>query len=196
MSAEIFSINFIRSEFVPYRVRRVAVYFVLIYLITNLVFTVWLFASAFSSSVQWHWLRSKLQAQTQAVTPSGVAGPDVELMHERMVQELNRFNAVVHLTAQRFPVASKLAGIAETIPPRTWIQNLAASRDQRSLKIQALYLIDPKKPYDLPAKGWVQALKADPRFNQGLKRLELGTSSRTTQGDTKLFSFELLAEWK
>lgn len=188
MSSEIFSINFIRSEFVPYRVRRIAVYVILAYLAANLAFTALLVGSGIFSSIEGRWLKATLSHPS----PS----EDIDSLYARMVGQLNQFNSVTHFMKQRFPVAPKLTALAETLPARTWIQNLAANRESRTLKVQAIYLIDPAKPYDLPSKGWVEALKKNPHFNQGLKRLELGPSSRTARGEAKLFFFELVAEWQ
>ena len=63
------------------------------------------------------------------------------------------------------------------------------------MTIQAAYLIDPEHPYELPATPWIQALKADPQFGVNLKRLDLQSSSRKTQGRSELFLFTLSAEW-
>ena len=64
------------------------------------------------------------------------------------------------------------------------------------MTVHAVYLIDPNRPYELPAKEWIEALRTDPRFREGLTRLELGSSSRTAQGRAELFAFELVAQWQ
>ena len=42
----------------------------------------------------------------------------------------------------------------------------------------------------------MEALRADPAFGHGLKRLDLASSSRKTQGTAELVVFELAAEWQ
>jgi Tfp pilus assembly protein PilN len=99
------------------------------------------------------------------------------------------------LHQQRFPVGGKLAALSRTLPARTWITGLSGSREGRKLTVSAAYLVDADKPYELPTKSWIEALKADPRFSGGLKRLDLGSTSRKTQGTSELLAFDLIAEW-
>ena len=73
---------------------------------------------------------------------------------------------------------------------------LSGSREDRTLTIHAMYLVDPEAPYALPANGWMEALTADPHFGQGLKRLELSASSRESKGRATLYAFTLIAEWQ
>ena len=106
--------------------------------------------------------------------------------------ELTAMNAQL---ATRFPVGAKLAALTTTLPARTWLTGLEAKRDASTLTIRAAYFIDPEHPYELPTTRWIQALKADPTFGRGLKRLDLQNSSRQTQKRAELFAFTLLAEW-
>ena len=195
MNTEVFSINFIRQEFLPSRIRRAAIFIGLGYLLMNLLVAVVFLGMAFFSSLQCRLIQNRLHAVPAA---GGLQTLDqgMKTIREQFAKSQNQLSAILTLKKQVFPVAGNLAVLAETLPARAWINSLSADHNKRILKIQAAYLIDPGKPYDFPVKGWVEALKAHPHFSAGLKRLELGASSRTAQGTAKLFLFELLAEWE
>lgn len=196
MNPEVFAINFMRHQFVPLPIRRIACYAVFGYLALNAVFLITLCGMMVHSFVSQQILQIKFQREMLAATALHAMKEDMAEVQTQAVQDLNYLNAVLALRRERFPMAGKLAAITETLPARTWIHTLSADHEKRSLKIQAVYLIDPEKPYDFSCKTWLDALKAYPGFNGGLKKLELGPSSRTQQGETHLFSYELLAEWQ
>ena len=191
----VFSINFIRNEFLPVCTRRAIVYGASAYLALNLVWGVSLLADAFATRMKISSVENQLRrGQTPGLTPSE-SNSEMSALYEHAIQDLGQMNSVTSLMRRRFPGAGKLDALSQTLPARTWITEISANRDARMLTFHAMYLLDPAKPYELPTKGWVQALKADPNFSRGLKRLELGNSFQKSQGSAELFSFELNAEW-
>ena len=193
---EIFSINFIRRDFIPLSIRRIAISLVGGYLGINLLVMIGLLGAALWSYSSQAFLQAKFQDRIQDSIWLSKVKQDMEIMQEQATHDTHQMNAIMTLKKQRFPFTGKLAALAETLPARTWIRLLSADQEEKSLKIEAVYLVDPEQPYTLPVKEWVEALKNQPRFAQGLKRLDLVTSSRQTQGKSDLFSFELLAEWE
>ena len=196
IGAEIFSINFIRREMVPLRIRRVVVTLAVGYLAVHLLVAVLLICSAIVSHMQVQQLRASLQEQRPSATALTVRQQDMRDLREQVTHTLTMLNTMLALQKSRVPVGGKLAGLTRTLPPRTWITSLAGDRADRTLKIQAAYLIDPEHPDALPMKGWLEALKADAAFGHGLQRLDLGSSSRQAHGKAKLVTFELVAEWQ
>ena len=191
-----FSINFLRREVVSLRIRRAVVYAAAGYLVVNaLVMIRFLWIALLLAGQGWQ-LQAELHNKRPAVTASKALRQEMETLETQAVKNLGRLNAIIALQEQRFLVSDKLAALAKTLPDRTWITGLAGSRDHRVITIQASYLIDPEASHDLPVKGWVNALRADPHFGRGLKRLDVGSSSRKEQGNAERFDFELTAEWQ
>ena len=191
----IFSINFIRNEFLPPRARRCLLYGALAYLALNLAWGGSLLADGFATRIKISSVENQLRrGQTSGLTPSAPKS-EMSTLYEHAIQDLGQMNSLTNLMKRRFLGAGKLDALSKTVPARTWITEISANRDARTLTLHAMYLLDPAKPYELPTKGWVQALKADPNFSGGLKRLELGNSFQKSQGSAELFSFELNAEW-
>ncbi len=191
----IFSINFIRNEFLPARMRRYLLYGALAYLALNLAWGGSLLVNGFAARIKISSVEKQLAKVSSSVPLPKSAKPEIEIFYERAIQDLGQMNSLTNLMKRRFPGAGKLDALSKTVPERTWITEISANRDTRALTIHAMYLLDPAKPYELPTKGWVQALKSDPHFSRGLKRLELGNSFQKSQGSAELFSFELNAEW-
>jgi len=189
-SQEVFSINFIRREVVPFRVRRVLIYVGFGSLVINLALMIGflVFAGQTRHEVQ------RVRAQ-MGVNTARAPNDEMETLRERAADNLARLNALIGLQQSRFYVGSKLAALTRTLPARTWITTLSSNRKGRTLLIHACYLVNSEKPYDLPTRGWIEALKADPVFGQGLTRLELAGASRKRQGDAELFTFDLTAVW-
>lgn len=196
VAKEIFSINFIRHEFMPTRVRRIVVYAALGYLAVSVAIGMGLLGGAIFSWVEWHWLEARLRGKMVDATALTLLNRDMETIEALAVKDLNQLNAIVSLKKQHFPIAGKLAALTETLPARTWINRISGNPDKRTLEIESTYIISPDKPYELPVKGWIEALKSDPRFGQRLKQLDLGSSSRKQGGKGEVFSFELLAAWE
>jgi Tfp pilus assembly protein PilN len=192
----VFSINFVRHETVPLRIRRTVISVALGSCLVNASIMVGLIGMALHARQQWQQVQAKVQRQMPSAVEISATTQEMETLHERAIQDLTDLNAAISLHSQRFPIGGKLAALTKTLPARTWITGLSGNRENRTVTIQAIYLIDLENPYDLPTKEWIEALKADPHFRQGLTRLDLGTSSRTTEGRAKLFSFELVAEWE
>ncbi len=193
---EVFSINFIRHETLPRQVRRALVFVGLGYLCLNLTVMCGLIGASMYSRGEWGTLQSQVQGQMPSKDVLSALKQNMKTLHERAAQDLATLNVITALQQQRFVVGGKLSALTKTLPARTWITDLSGTREERSIKIQAAYLVDPDRPYELPTKRWIGALKADSAFSQGLKRLDLGATSRKTQGKAELFLFELTAEWK
>ena len=195
-STAVFSINFIRNEFLPLRTRRILVYVALGYLALHIFWTAGLVGQAFYLNAK----AANIERQIGNVAPPAVFQKEtisgMETLYERAVQDLGRVKTVDHLMKRRFLNTAKWDAVTRTLPARTWISEISGDRGTRTLNIHAMYLVDPAKPYELPTKNWMQALRADPRFSRGLKRFELGSSSQKTQGAAELFSFEWIAEWE
>ena len=182
---QVFSINFIREEQIPIHVRRIGIYAALAYLFLN---ALWLAGSL-------GYLCYSAGSSALAGKQAGIQG-QMESLYEQATQNLNQINSLALLGREKFLVADKLRALARTLPTRTWIASVSSDRGERRLMIQALYLIDSGKPYELPTKAWMKALRSDPLFNPGLKSLELVNSFQKTQGSAELFSLTFLAEWE
>ena len=192
---EVFSINFLRSESIPLRTRRIVIYAALGYLAVNVLLAIGFAGVAVYSSLR-NW---SLEAQSGKVVSlaasEGNMKQEMQVLYERALQDLNRLNSASALTRRRFLFSGKLEALTRTLPSRTWITGISGERGSRTLVIQATYVADPAKPYELPTKVWMQTLKTDPGFSGGLKRLDLGTTSQKKLGGAELFLFELIAEW-
>ena len=190
MTTAAFSINFARCDAPPPWLRRAIVLLTTGYLCAGavcaaalLVFAVWTHLD-----VQ----RLRQQARGNNLPMEHAALPDLQA---QAALDASRLNAIAARLAARFPTTGKLAALTTTLPARTWLTGAESRRDNRTLTIRAAYLIDPDHPYDLPTARWMNALKADPDFSRGLKRLTLQDSVRKTQGSMELFVFTLSAEW-
>ena len=189
-----FSINFARHTILSPRLRRALASLMASYLLTGAVccclllgLTLWTHLDA-----------RRLQQRFGDTGTSTTEQASRQMMADLRAQAALQATQLAAMSAQlatRFPVSAKLAALTTTLPARTWVTGLGAKRDAHTLTIQAAYLIDPEHPYDLPATQWIDALKADPAFGRGLKRLDLQGSSRKTQGRAELISFTLSAEW-
>ena len=184
---EAFAINFTRPHALKAHAQRMLPAVTLGYLVVHVVACLVLVANAGS-------LWSRRHGFPTPTAPAAVV-QEVTALQQQAQQQLVELNAVITTQQQQFPVAGKLAALAKTLPPRTWITHIEGKRDDRAVTIQVLYIIDPEKPYALPAKGWIETLKADPVFGRQLKRLLLQRSSRESRGKADLFNFELAAEW-
>ena len=187
LDKEVFAINFVRPHPLKAYAQRVLPIVTRAYLAANVAVCLALVASAC-----YLWIRHS--------GPSTVASPaaaldEIAVLQQHAKQNLAELSAGIALQQQQFPAAGKLAALANTLPPRTWMTGIEGKREGRAITIRALYIIDPEKPYELPAKGWIDALKADPVFGRQLKQLSLVQSSRESRGNAELFSFELAAEW-
>ena len=192
----VFSINFIRHESLPLPVRRLLVWAVLGYLALNAALFVAFTGTALFTHVQWRVLRHTLQGAAPSTEAVSGIGREMAMLKCHAKEDFVQLTAMVAQQRMRFPVAGKLAALTKTLPPRTWLTGLSGTRESRTITVQAAYLVDPDAPYALPTKEWMDALKADPSFGLGLKRLGLKSSSRKTQGSAELVVFELAAEWQ
>lgn len=194
-AAEVFSINFLRHETLPLSLRRTLLSFAVVYLIIQIAIAIALVAAAFAYGRDSFLTQRRLADQSPASPSVKSLRKDMQAVSASAEEELAQLNHFLALQRQQFPVGSKLAALTKTLPPRTWITELIGSRERRALTIRAAYFVDPNDPHALPTKAWLEGLTQDPVFGQGLKRLELGASSRKTQGRAEVFTFELLAEW-
>ena len=189
-----FSINFARHTILSPQLRRALASLMASYLLTGAVccclllgLTLWTHLDA-----------RRLQQRFGDTGTSTTEQASRQMMADLRAQAALQATQLAAMSAQlatRFPVSAKLAALTTTLPARTWVTRLEAKRDARTLTIQAAYFIDPEHPYELPTTRWIDALKADPAFGHGLKRLDLQGSSRKTQGRAELFVFTLSAEW-
>lgn len=193
---EVFSINFIRRETFSRRARRRLVWAAVGYLMAHAIVMCLLVGSALYAGVH----AESLKAQVRQHLPSGVETKGVQqqlnVLSQRASEELAGLNTRIARQRERFAVGSKLAVLTKTLPPRTWITNLSGGRKDRTLTLQVVYLVNPDAPRELPIKGWVDTLKADPVFRQGLKGIDVGSSSRKRQGKAELLSFQLTIQWQ
>ena len=189
-----FSINFAPRTFLSPRLRRALVSLTAGYLLTAAVCGCLLLGLTLWTHLDARRLQQRLghTGTPAAEQASRQTMADLRAQAGLQTPQLNAMSAQL---ATRFPVGAKLAALTTTLPARTWLTGLEAKRDSRTLTIRAAYFIDPEHPYELPTTRWLEALKADPKFSRGLKRLELQDSSRKTQGRAELFVFTLSAEW-
>ena len=190
-----FAINLIHREAVSFRVDRILAGAVLGCLVMNAAILLSFLRDAALAEAQGHQIQMDLQQQASAVTLAALNG-EMEALDGQAKEEINRFNAVIAHHQQRFSVGGRLAVLVKTLPERTWITGLSGDRERRVVTIGVSYLIDPEASNLLPAEGWIQTLKADPLFGQGLKRLEATESSRQAQqGKAQRIDYKLVAEW-
>ncbi len=191
----VFTINFIRSHQAPLLLRRALLSVTSGYLIASVALLMWLLGM----SGAMHGELAGLHRTHGATLPtSGAvhgAARELDTVATVAQMQLDRLNGLMGVQRQSVPVAGKLAALTRTLPARTWITGLSGQQEGRTITIQAAYLIDPDAPYQLPAKAWIEALRADPAFGQGLSRLVLETSLRTRQGTAEVFTFALAAQW-
>ena len=195
-TAAIFSINFVRHQQLPRYVQRSLTWAVCCVLLLHVVVAAGLGGLVYRTHAQGRRLQTQLQGALASADAASTLKQEMLTLRDRAHEDAAQLNAMIALQQTRFPVGARLAGLTKTLPPRTWITGLAADRDKRTLTIHASYLIDAERPFELPTKAWMAALQADPQFSRGLKRLELGESSRKLQGAAELFCFGLVAEWK
>ena len=192
----VFSINFIRGETVSLRVRRLLTSLALGYLIANLLLLAGLLGTALHARTQRQRLAQVLSSPTPSTRVVHAGEDDMERLSRRAQADLAELGAIVAQRKLGFPVGGKLAALTKTLPARTWLTGISGTRAERRITVQATYLIDPERPYELPIKAWMGALRDDLAFRDGLTRLELSASSRKTQGRAELALFELVAEWQ
>lgn len=189
----VFSINFIRGQSLSLRLRRRVVTFLISVVAVNLLVLAGLLIAGAGLS------REGRALERQSAAPAGHAG-QAGIEMSALVRDANaslaELRAIAAAQRERFLVGGRVAAIVKTLPAGTWITQLHGERKARSIDIAAVYLIDPAAPQLLPAKAWIDTLKADPVFSQGLKRLELGTTTRKRQDDAELYSFGLTVEWE
>ena len=192
----VFSINFVRSDMVPMRFRRIMLYSILGYLAVNVAVLFGLMRMASNTQDEWQALQAALNGELTSATAVNALTQEMDRMNAQATRDVEQLDRVIALKREEFFVGGKLASLARTIPIRTWITDISGDRDGRRITIQAAYLIDPEAPYDLPTKAWIDALRADPDFGDGLKQIVLGESSQKMQGSAELFSFDLIVEWE
>ena len=188
-TSPIFEINFLRHPSPSAAIQQALIALGVIYMLANVAVTGWLLLTGVSAT--WQTVRSASRAAAQR----NGASQDLGVMYQRASQELAQLQGIVASQKARFLAGGRLSALTETLPARTWISGISGDRADHSLILRAEYLIDPEHPYELPAKEWMAALKQDPRFGHRLKQLEMTSSSRKTQGNSELLSFELVAEW-
>ncbi len=189
------SVNFIRRETMPLRLRRGLAYAAVGFALANGLLAVGLLSFAAVSTIRSSHLQAGLQAHSASAKERERFRTEMETLRQAAVTHLSGLEQVVGRQRERFPAAGKLAALTRTLPPRMWVTHLSGRRDGRQLALRAAYLIDPADPYALPTKAWFDALRQDAAFAEGLQRLELVSSSRATQGAAELFVVAAEAAW-
>ncbi len=190
-----FSINFIKQKTVPLKFRRAAALAAVFYLALNGILAAGFLGSGAAASLQSLGLKNKLSKLAAGPITADSLEQDMEPFYSHAAQSLDGLNRVIASGHQRFPVGGKIAAVVKTLPNRTWITSFSSKHPERTLRLEALYLVDPKAPNKLPLKTWERALRADAVFSQGLKKLSLGQTSSVKQGKADCVRFDLVAEW-
>ena len=193
VSRGVFSINFMRHQLPSAGLRRAGMLATLGIVAANAIVLMILLGMAVHLQQQESQARAGLRASGMR-TATAIA-EELRPVQARAAENLKEMRAMIHAQQGRFPLAGKLAALASTVPPRTWIAKLEGSRNDRTLKIEAMYVINPSAPTDLPIKDWMNALKADARFGKNLRKLEMASSARAAQGRAEVMRFTLTAEW-
>ena len=194
-NVNVFSINLVRREILPYRVGKLLVYFASGSILVNLFVLFVLIATVFGTYLKAEHLEQILKGKFPAIVDVERLKPEMKELQKEVLGCLSRLNSVIGLEKENFRAADKLAGLTRTMPGRTWITQLSGDRSNGTVTIEASYLIKPDSPYQLPTKQWIETLQKDPDFGSGLKHVELKKSSQKTQGKSEVYSFQLLAEW-
>ena len=195
VASAVFAIDFVRGRRLPSWVQYALVYIAFGFILLNLIVTLLLFVVAGQTRREWRHVKGMLSQQTSVETIAQLKAKLAPLQ-ETAEQQLTGLERAVALQRVRFAMADKLAAVAKTVPVRTWITGMTGDRERRTLTIHATCMADPASPSaELPMKGWVDALRADRAFADGLKRLEIGASSRTMVGKTEVYLFDLTPEW-
>ena len=192
----IFRINFSRNNFISDVVRKNTVYGVIIYLIAHLIISLVMAGAAADTGRRFHHLASSLEAKL----PESVKIEELNAQMGGLYQELSergRFMGIfIRLGQDRFAAAGKLAALARTLPAKTWLTKVHGSKSDKSLKVDALYYIAPDEPFELPVNAWMEKLKQDPVFSEGLLKIELKKSAQERKGTAELQMFEIEARWQ
>ena len=186
---EVFALNLIRTQDAPTPITRALAWAGIAWVAANVAVVVALTAAGTRAIRE----RVALQIGAPAAPPSTDA---LASLHAQALARLHDLTTALAAQRHEFPLGGKLAAVTRTLPARTWLTELIADRPSRVVRIRARYWIDPERSYEAPTAGWIDALKADPQFAAGLKRLEPGPSSRESQGGAEVLAFELIAEWE
>ena len=191
-----FAINFVRGETLPPWVRLASAYAVISTLAVGLLLALYLVVASAAFFFQSHQLQAKLRGRLPTPAALAVLKQEMQELDDQAVFDLAQFKTFSNLQKQRFLAGERLAALARTLPARTWVVQISGQRAERSMDLQAAYLVDSGTPYKIPAKNWVQDLQADPVFKNGLRGVSIGSSSRKTQGNSELYLFNLSADWQ
>ena len=193
---EVFSINFIRRPFIPLSTKRLLIRWILIYVLVQIVLIGLLFLVTFAVNLKTNKLEQKISKSISPLSSSRLIKSEMNNLKIDLSVGLNRLRSLIELEKSRFQIADKLAGLARTLPSRTWITGLSGNQGPRTLAIKAAYAVDSKdQTFQPPTKEWFAALRSDPDFGQGIKRIELQKTSERRQGNAKIYVFDVLAEW-
>ena len=195
-NAAVFSINFLRHEVPSVGLRRAGMLATLGVVAANVAVLLVLLGMAVSLQQHERAMRAELKASGSRANSIGAVMAELRPLQARASDNLSALQHAIVAQRGRFALSGKLAVLASTLPARTWIARLSGDRGERALTIEAVYVIDPAAPTDLPINAWMSALKADPRFSEGLQKLEMVSSTRAAQGRAQLMRFTLGAAWK
>ncbi len=190
-----FAINFLRRQATPAWVRRSLATGVVAALVLNAFLFLWLLGGSMVFFLKSSRLQGKFQSRLSAPGTLQTLKGQAQALEEQGGHDLAQINTALNLQREHFPVAARLAALAKTLPSRIWIGQISGDRADRSIGIQAVYVVDPSSPERLPAKQWIEAVQAHPSFRSGLRGVDLKGSKRKSQGGSDLFLFDIAAEW-
>ncbi len=194
-SSDVFAINLIRSRSFFHLNRRVLSFLTLGYFIAQGLLFLGLVFWGLGLGVK----TFQLDQSFRRAFPLSVSGTEFQTQLNQLSQRarasLAELKTAVAIEKDKFRIAGKLAGIARTIPVRTWVSSIRLDASERSMNIEAGFLVDPADPDRLPVKGWIDALAKDPGFGPWLKKIEQIHSSENQKGQAEICLFEIQAGW-
>ena len=188
---EVFAINFARRALVPVRIQ----WFVAAAAVLSLSLNVLVLLGLVVNETMAEKALGEVTARLGESGLSSVTVLEMQELHQRASYDLATLKIATGMAEQQLPAADKLAALSRTLPARTWITKIAGDWAERRITVSARFLVDAENPYELPSKAWIDALRADAGFSQGLRRSELTSSSRQGLGKADVFAFDLVAEW-
>ncbi len=192
----VFSINFIRKPFLPLHIKQLIVCLVVVYFAVQTLILLSMLSTASITNFKSNRLEKLIIKQSPSSSREGIKTEMNELKNE-LSNCLSQLNAFIKIEEEQFQVADKLAALSRTLPRRTWLTDLEGDQSTRTLKMKAVYLVNPKnKSQQAVTQEWFNAFRADPDFGDGIKHIELQKFSEKRQGSANLNMFEIFAEWQ
>jgi Tfp pilus assembly protein PilN len=194
-SPDIFAVNFIRSRSFGATHRRLIIFVMLGYFVAQglILIALVLWGLGFrDEAVRYN---RNFQMAFPSISSSEDYSEQLNQLTRRAEASLAGLKEAIAIEKDKFRVAGKLAGIVRTLPMRTWVTSVRFDAAERTLSVEAVFLVDEKAPDQEPMKEWTEALKKDPGFGAGLKKIELVRSTQAQKGDAEILVFEIKAGW-